>query len=150
MSPTDFKELRKKLGLNQEKMAELIGLSYDTVQSIEQGRREISIGNAALIEKRTKGVLSTLDAAKKAQEEYGSKVSELEGIGYGKALPEGNNDQMMLMIMANNTTSSVSLELLCEVLSKVSGQKLTQVKARAKALAQEKAQKLSAVMDAMI
>ena len=41
MTSEEFKNLREQLGLSQEKMAQLLGVSYATVQSWEVGRRRI-------------------------------------------------------------------------------------------------------------
>lgn len=39
MRPQDFVEVRKRLGLNQQEMAEALGLGKSTVQLYERGRR---------------------------------------------------------------------------------------------------------------
>ena len=41
MDYSDFKETRKKLNLNQEKMAELLGVSASAVRSWEQDQRPV-------------------------------------------------------------------------------------------------------------
>ena len=51
------KELRNKLGISQEELADLVGLDRTYITSVERGRRNISIVN---IEKLAKALNVTL------------------------------------------------------------------------------------------
>jgi DNA-binding transcriptional regulator YiaG len=42
MTPDEFKQARKVLGLSQSKMAHQLAVSYQTIQAWEQGRNPIS------------------------------------------------------------------------------------------------------------
>ena len=42
MTPDEFKQARKVLGLSQSKMAHQLEVSYQTIQAWEQGRNPIS------------------------------------------------------------------------------------------------------------
>ena len=62
-SPLDIKAIRKKLHVSQNQFAELIGVSIDTLQNLEQGRREPEGPAKALLRvasKRPKAVLEAL------------------------------------------------------------------------------------------
>lgn len=128
MTSEEFKALRKKLNLTQSQMAELLGRSEDWVKSIERKVRPLNPASIALIREKTTGVQSTLSQAKAVQSEFEKKKDQLKQTGFSAQLPSASEEQMLTLIMANNTTSSVTLELLCEVLSKVSGQNLKTVK----------------------
>jgi DNA-binding XRE family transcriptional regulator len=149
MNSEEFKKLRLLTALTQEEFAALIGLSHSYVQSVESGRRTITPANELMIINRTQQVVQQVAKVKGVQNEFRKNVEELKSKGHTEALPI-HNDSMMMTIMANATTSSVTLDLVCEVLSSVSGVNLRSVKARAKKLAQEKALKLGAVLDVMV
>lgn len=147
MTGIELKKLRESLGLNQQEMAELTGITLPMISSMESGRRAITTKSELKIIASTKARKLEINKVRAVQDSHADKVAEMEGLGYGNAMPTSNTDQMMMMIMANNTTSSVTLEFVCEVLSNLTDQKVDAVKVRAKQLMQEKAQKLSAVLD---
>ena len=63
LGPLDIKAIRKKLHVSQTEFAHLIGVSIDTLQNWEQGRREPEGPAKALLrvaEKRPKAVLEAL------------------------------------------------------------------------------------------
>ena len=148
MTSEEFKHLRESLGLTQKEIADLIGLSHDYVRSIEGKRRIITPANELLIYNRTREASQQAMRTKDVQSKFNKNISDLKSKGYSDVLPQ-HNESMMMITMANATTSSVTLDLVCEVLSSVSGENLRLVKARAKKLGQEKAQKLDAVLTAM-
>jgi transcriptional regulator with XRE-family HTH domain len=146
MSPEEFKNIRLTIGYGQAEFAELIGISESTVQSYETGRRAIPHRNEILITAKTNDLYVQAMETKNVQKKFNKDVRNFQIKGF----PHQTNDEpMMMTVMANATTSSVTLDLVCEVLAKISGVSLDKVKARAKQLAQERGQKLSTVLHSL-
>lgn len=146
MSPEEFKNIRLAIGYEQQEFADLIGISKSTVQSYETGRRPIPDRNEILITAKTNNLYVQAMETKNVQRKFNKEIRDLQIKGFQA---QTNDEPMMMTVMANATTSSVTLELVCEVLAKVSGQKLDVVKARAAKLTQERGQKLSTVLHSL-
>lgn len=150
MTGKELKALRETLGLSQKELARRIGRSESFVISAETGRRPITAANEFLIIEKTKDQQQKVKKLHEQQNQFKGNVEKLKQQGFSSEKPGDSNFNIMMAVMANATTSSVTLDLVCEVLSKVSGQDLKKVQERASRLAQERGQKLSAVLDVLV
>lgn len=148
------KELRKKrlaLGISVVKFAKLVGVSRETVTKWEAESQPLLPRNIKLVEmafERVKNTQSAKESILSKAQEIQTKI-ESEGYANDKS-PNLTNEQMSMALMSTASTSSASLELLCEVLSIVANTPLAQVKERARSITQDKGLKLSYVLEVMI
>lgn len=150
MTPTELKKLRESIKYTQPQLAELMGVSRESIQSWERGVRPISQANALLAQTKVESVQNALNSITQNQKDFKASINNLLNTGHETTPPMYNEDQMMMVTMANAATCSVTLEFVLELVSIVSKSNLQKVKARAKLLGQEKAQNLDAVLNAMI
>lgn len=132
----ELKELREKAGLLQEELGALVGLSRFTVINHESGHTKISNATARMYESVLKD--STF------QENLGKDIKSSKK---PVLLNEAQNSHINLITAS---TSSASLELLCEVLSAVTQEPLDSVKARARALTVVKSRNVEKFLKTMI
>jgi predicted transcriptional regulator len=150
MTPKELRKNRQALGLTVVKLAEMIGVSRESITKWESDTKPLLPRNAKLVEMafdRVKNTQSTKDSILSKAHEIQSQL-ESEGMT-NQASPNLSNQQMSIALMSTASTSSASLELLCEVLSIVANTPLAQVRERAKSITQEKGLKLSYVLDVM-
>jgi phage repressor protein C with HTH and peptisase S24 domain len=104
MSPTErLKEVRKSLGLTQEKFGEQIGLKQSQMRDIESGKQKVSVEIAEIIEKIFnidagwlifgKGQMTTTSAIVESNDDYQVELLTLKasaGYGNGQHLIESD------------------------------------------------------------
>lgn len=141
MKPAELKNIRIKMGLTQKQFGDVLGFSREKYIQIETGKRKIDYALELLIREKTSSVINPHKTKDNVTTEP-DPVYELKKMQVGHIADS-------MAIMTNTSTSLVSLDLLCEVLSCVSNQKLEDVKARAKTMLRERGQSLQLVLEAV-
>lgn len=138
MKSKELKNIREKLGLTQKDFASLLGFSREKYSQLELGKKAIDYADELLVKS-------------KAQDAYNTHSDSVSTVNEPSAGYKFNQKQLgqaadSIAIMTNTSTSLVSLDLLCEVLSYVSGQPLADIKVRASAMLEDRGQKLQHVL----
>ncbi len=138
MNATEFKLLRKKAKLTQAELAVLMGVHRETILNIENGTTPIK--------KATETFMLTITGPDKSRNTLHSSESEVE---YGHKKKRYAPEDMNLVTIGTSSTSSTSLELICEILSVVTSEPLESVKARARLLMNTKAKSVEDFLSAV-
>lgn len=151
MTPKELRKKRQALGISVVKLAEMIGVSREAVTKWEGDTKPLLPRNAKLVEMAFERVKNTQAAKESILSSAQEIQSQIEAEGYtNQSSPNLTNQQMSMALMSTASTSSASLELLCEVLSIVAKTPLAQVKERARSITQDKGLKLSYVLEVLI
>lgn len=139
MDNITLKHLRKNAKLTQAELAVLMGVSRDVIINMENGHTKISGPKQKLLEQ-----IILLKKSGDLQHSTASKEVILT-----EKMPHLGENQLEMAVMTNLSTSSASLELICEILSCVKKESLDQVKARAQKLTSEKARSIEQFLAAI-
>jgi transcriptional regulator with XRE-family HTH domain len=126
-------EERAKRNATQREMAALMDISEKMYGFYESGK---FAGSPNKIAKYLRKLSDLPGMVKEAQEEYRTKP----------ALKSVSSDQANAVLMNINSYSFVSVELLCELLSKVSGRPLDEIRKRAQQLISDRRQRVEEVL----
>ncbi|MBK7692138.1 MAG: helix-turn-helix domain-containing protein [Bacteroidetes bacterium] len=149
MTPKQLQKIRKGLKYNQTDFAKLLGFSREKLSLLERGVSKIDYATELVINDVVNSVNNPQKKRNSKAKVSNTKFDGDQQVGYSGANPFLNQDQMSMAMMVNASTASVSLDLICEILSVVSDRPLEEIKGRASSMLKERGAKLQVVLDSL-
>lgn len=145
MKPEKIKKIRKEYHLTQEEFAYKLGISRDTLLNAEKGLRiskytEKLIEDFLLMQKN-----STHNSQKSNIERNDNAIN-----GNSANFSMHQYEQMNLALLANVSTSSTTLALVVEILSKVADKPIHEVKELAQKILNDKSNQFAQMLQIML
>jgi len=150
MKQEEFRNYRAMLAMTMSELAKETGIPESTLRAAEYRKQGLNEKYEEVLYEKTKARYDKMRELQLTRANFSNETQKNIKARHPAKVPYDSNFNTMTLIMANATTSSVTLELVCEVLSKVSNQDLKNIQAKARKLAKEKGQQLNAVLDVLI